>query len=61
MILKRFRVSSESSSYEESSEGEEYGAERDQFTAQLYKFHEERGLYFIFYKIKIKTYNKNFL
>ncbi|VDN05444.1 unnamed protein product [Thelazia callipaeda] len=32
-----------SSSEEESSSDEEYGEERDQFIAQLYKFHEERG------------------
>ncbi|CAG9531609.1 unnamed protein product [Cercopithifilaria johnstoni] len=32
-----------SSSASESSTDEEYGEERDQFTAQLYKFHEERG------------------
>ncbi|EJW87870.1 hypothetical protein WUBG_01220 [Wuchereria bancrofti] len=38
------KTSAESSSSEsESSSDEEYGEERDQFTAQLYKFHEERG------------------
>uniref|UniRef100_A0A8R1TWE8 ARID domain-containing protein n=1 Tax=Onchocerca volvulus TaxID=6282 RepID=A0A8R1TWE8_ONCVO len=38
------KTSAESSSSEsESSTDEEYGEERDQFTAQLYKFHEERG------------------
>ncbi|KAL3985121.1 ARID/BRIGHT DNA binding domain family protein [Acanthocheilonema viteae] len=38
------KISAESSSSEsESSTDEEYGEERDQFTAQLYKFHEERG------------------
>uniref|UniRef100_A0A9J2PGC7 ARID domain-containing protein n=1 Tax=Ascaris lumbricoides TaxID=6252 RepID=A0A9J2PGC7_ASCLU len=33
----------ESSSSSEATDSEEYGEERDQFTAQLYKFHEERG------------------
>ncbi|VDK81120.1 unnamed protein product [Litomosoides sigmodontis] len=38
------KASAESSSSEsENSTDEEYGEERDQFTAQLYKFHEERG------------------
>lgn len=44
-----FCSSVESSSAEsESSTDEEYGEERDQFTAQLYKFHEERGFPFFF-------------
>lgn len=41
-----FYSSAESSSPEsENSTDEEYGEERDQFTAQLYKFHEERGFF----------------
>uniref|UniRef100_A0A0R3S0U5 ARID domain-containing protein n=1 Tax=Elaeophora elaphi TaxID=1147741 RepID=A0A0R3S0U5_9BILA len=38
------KASAESSSSDSASNtDEEYGEERDQFTAQLYKFHEERG------------------
>ncbi|MCP9259702.1 Iron-sulfur cluster assembly enzyme ISCU, mitochondrial [Dirofilaria immitis] len=38
------KTSAESSTSEsDNTSDEEYGEERDQFTAQLYKFHEERG------------------
>lgn len=50
-----FCSSAESSSSEsESSTDEEYGEERDQFTAQLYKFHEERGFLYILHYRNLK-------